>query len=247
MFSDALRSGAPVELVLSEMESRGLRAQRNLRVDEVVPLADILRYRSGASGCSGGLHGAISGHRPGRPCDGCIPCNRPNVLGIQALKKQDVNVDILVLSNGDGAARNRMCKGRACSLERSRSHTRGALQYVDRGDYVSLPSTMPYPWAVVASNPHRCFGRWWLGCSRGSPNPLATRGCSDGCTVASMDTAGQQVVPTTQTDHVATHDAHIDTALAPHPGCADCRRCMVVLASNGWLRPDCAGASLARA
>jgi hypothetical protein len=103
LFSQALRSGEPVELSLENELGRGSRAQRNLRMDEVAPLVTSIRMDDPELQASAEAWFApqrIEGRT--ETITAVIPCNRGVPLGLQALKNQDVDVDVLILSNGDG-------------------------------------------------------------------------------------------------------------------------------------------------
>jgi len=101
--AEALRVGESVELFLSEKLGRGSRAQRNLRLDEIVPLcasadSDDPDLKEHMDRC----RAPAAGDRRPETVTVVIPTHRRVPLGVPALSSQDMDVRIIVLSNGEG-------------------------------------------------------------------------------------------------------------------------------------------------
>ena len=99
-FSDALRRGEPVHLVLSD------DLPRDLRLDELAPLCASIRAPDPRTQAAMDAFLAPRGG-PDRPerVTAVIPCSRGLPIGVSALRDQDVRVRVLVASNGDGPRR----------------------------------------------------------------------------------------------------------------------------------------------
>ena len=205
MFSAALRAGTSIELVLSELGQRGRRAQRNLRVDEVAPLVDEIRIADAT------LQAAADTYRAPSRVEGrtdtvtaIIPSNRKTVMGINALRNQDVDVQVLILSNGecpthvDGARVIRLpWEGHGATRAR-------ALEFVET-EYVffTVDDAIPQGEGCIRTLIDALnTGGWEAAVARQIPWPH-----SDAVTAARLrrwTPPGKRVVPTLQTDHVAT-------------------------------------------
>lgn len=98
---DALRRNERVRLVLADDFPKRLRA------DQIVPLVDAVETRTGA------FTQALSAHLPRTGSAGAspisvtaiVPTHRRTPVGLQALRGQDCDVEVLVLANGDAADR----------------------------------------------------------------------------------------------------------------------------------------------
>ena len=205
MFSAALRSGEPIELVLSDLERRGKRARRNLRVDEVAPLADVISIADPVLRASAEAYLAPPAvvNRDDR-VTAVIPSNRKMLLGLQALHKQDVCVDVLVLSNGDGP--HELDDARVVRVPwKGHGSTRAeAINHV-QSDYVffTVDDAIPLGRGCIRTLIDALeLGGWDAVIARQIPWPHA-----DAITASRLrqwTPPGEQVVPTMQTDHVAT-------------------------------------------
>jgi len=103
LFAEALRQGVPVELVLEAGIGRGVRGKRNIRIDEVAPLVDSIRIADPDLQAAAEAWCAPPAKRDrSERVTVVIPCNRGIPLGLKALLEQDVDVDVLILSNGPG-------------------------------------------------------------------------------------------------------------------------------------------------
>ena len=205
LFSAALRGGHSVELVLSESRGRGLRAQRNLRLDEVAPLVDRIRIPDPT------LQAAAEEYRAPVRQEGrtetvtaVIPCNRNSLLGIKALRDQDVKVEVLVLSNGDGPRKVDGARVVRVPWEGHGTTRARALDYIET-EYVffTVDDAIPQgPGCIRTLIDALQCGGWEAAVARQIPWPH-----SDAVTAARLrrwTPPGKRVVATVQTDHVAT-------------------------------------------
>ena len=206
MFSAALRTGVSIELVLSELGQRGQRAQRNLRIDEVAPLVDVIRIADPALQAAADTYRAPA-REVGRTdsVTAIIPSNRNVLLGINALRKQDVDVQILVLSNGDGPSQIEGARVIRLPWEGHGTTRARALEYVD-SDYVffTVDDAIPQGEGCIRTliDALEDGSGWEAAVARQIPWPHA-----DAVTAARLrrwTPPGKRVVSTVQTDHVAT-------------------------------------------
>jgi len=101
--ADRIRQGESVDLHIAASEGRGQRLSRNLRLDEIVPLCRSVTCEDPAMAEAARLLMAPSARSDSEgSVTAIIPCNRGVPAGIQALRSQDVDVSVLVLSNGEG-------------------------------------------------------------------------------------------------------------------------------------------------
>lgn len=99
-FTSALRRGERVHLVLSEA------LPRDLRLDELAPLcASIKAPDPRTQAAVDALRAPAGGAGRSERVAAVIPCSRGLPIGVSALRDQDVNVRVLVVSNGDGPRR----------------------------------------------------------------------------------------------------------------------------------------------
>ena len=205
MFSAALRAGDSVELILSESSGRGFRAQRNLRLDEVVPLVDRIRISDPALQAAAEEYRApIREENRTETVTAVIPCNRDSLLGIKALRDQDVHVEVLVLSNGNGPQRVDGARVIRVPWEGHGVTRARALDYIET-EYVffTVDDAIPRGQGCIRTLIDALqSGGWEAAVARQIPWPH-----SDAVTAARLrrwTPPGKRVVPTTQTDHVAT-------------------------------------------
>jgi len=205
LFSDALRSGEPIELTLDVNLGRGLRAQRNLRMDEVAPLVTSIDMSDPELQAAAEVWRAPVG-RAGRTetVTAVIPCNRGVPLGLRALKAQDVNVQVLILSNGDGPQTVDGARVVRVPWQGHGSTRAGAIQYID-SDYVffTVDDAIPMGEGCLGSLVDAVEeGRWDAVVARQVPWPdadavTATR-------IRHWTPPGEKVTSFHQTDHVGT-------------------------------------------
>ena len=205
LLADAIRRGEPIELVLDDGLGRGARAKRNLRMDEVAPLVDTIRIADPQLQASAELWKAPEGvgQRDERVTV-VIPCNRGIPAGIKALQKQDVDVDVLILSNGPGPFAVEGARVVRVPWEGHGRTRARALSYIDT-EYVFFTVDDAIP-----------MGRGCLGCLvdallEGAWDAVVARQVpwpdADSVTASRIrrwTPPGQKVTAFSQTDHVGT-------------------------------------------
>jgi hypothetical protein len=99
----ALKRGEPLHLRLMKPIRRGVRASRNCRLDEIVPLCASVEFSDDDVGFAASEWSAPSGaQRRGPSVTVVIPTRGDSPPAVDAFLAQDVNVRVLILSNGDG-------------------------------------------------------------------------------------------------------------------------------------------------
>jgi hypothetical protein len=205
LLSKALRAGEPVELSLANNLGRGLRAQRNLRMDEVAPLVSSIHTDDPD------LQAAAEAWRAPSASVGrtetitaVIPCNRGIPLGLRALREQDVDVEVLILSNGDGPEAVDGAQVLRVPWEGHGSTRAGAIQHIE-SDYVffTVDDAIPMGQGCLSTLVDALEnGRWDAVVARQIPWPdadavTATR-------IRHWTPPGEKVTSFPQTDHVGT-------------------------------------------
>lgn len=201
----ALRAGESVDLFLSGNLGRGERAQRNVRLDEIVPLcasvdsddselaAHLARYRAPEAG-------------EGRPetVTVVIPTHRRVPRSIPALMSQDMDVRIIVLSNGDGPTE---VAGAEVQQVEWLGHGATRAAVLDRIDsefvFFTVDDAIPLGAGFLRTLIEGLeSGTWDAAVARQIPWPDA-----DAVTASRLrrwTPPGNQVIAMSQTDHVAT-------------------------------------------
>jgi len=203
--SALIRSGEPVDLTVGADCGRGRRANRNIRFDELVPLCRSIDFEDPSLAGLAKLFEAPRA-RAGRTerITAVIPCNRSSPIGVAALKAQDMDVEVLVLSNGHGP--KTVDGARVISVDwKGHGATRAlALEHVDTefvffsvDDALVLGEGCLHTLADALDD-----GLWDAAVARQIPWPDA-----DAVTAARLrrwTPPGQTVQPMLQADHVAT-------------------------------------------
>lgn len=203
--SERIRSGAPIHLEIATISSRGKRMGRNLRMDEIVPLVDTItssdptfssRFQDfSAPGAEEGASGTVTA---------IIPCSRNAPIGVRALTRQDVKVDVLVLSNGAGpqsvpGARVERVLWEGHGTTRSKAIADVNTDYV----FFTVDDAIPLGRGCIRTLIQALeSGPWDAVVARQIPWPD-----SDAVTASRLrrwTPPGHRVVPMEQTDHVAT-------------------------------------------
>ena len=203
--AERLRSGVPIHLEIATMSGRGKRMARNLRVDEIAPLADTITSSDpvfsrgiqefSAPGAEGGVAGTVTA---------IIPASRQAPLGVRSLLSQDVDVDVLVLSNGSGpesvpGARVERVEWEGHGTTRARAVERVSTDYV----FFTVDDAIPLGRGCIRTLVQAIeSGPWDAVVARQIPWPD-----SDAVTASRLrrwTPPGHRVVPMEQTDHVAT-------------------------------------------
>jgi hypothetical protein len=99
----ALKRGESLHLRLRKPMGRGVRGSRNCRLDEIVPLCASVELSGEVVGYAGAEWAAPSGVERGDPSvTVVIPTRGDSSPAVDAFLAQDVNVRVLILSNGNG-------------------------------------------------------------------------------------------------------------------------------------------------
>jgi hypothetical protein len=200
-----IRRGEAVDLWVGIGPERGHRARRNIRLDELVPLCRSIEFEDPSLRDVSRLHRA-PGSQPGR-CErvtAVIPCSRDLPIGLTALLEQDVGVDVLILSNGDGPTDVEGARVVRVEWEGHGTTRARALEHVET-DYVffTVDDAIPLGAGCLRTLMEALDqGSWDAAVARQLPWPDA-----DAVTAARLrrwTPPGHQVVPMSQTDHVAT-------------------------------------------
>ena len=200
-----IRRDEPIHLTVASASDRGHRARRNLRIDEIAPLSDSLIFEDPKLAEAAHLYAAPQA-RP--DCDAkvtaIIPCNRGVPIGINALRAQDVDIDIRVFSNGSGpdhvpGARVVHAKWEGHGPTRARAIEDVETEYV----LFTVDDAIPLGQGCIRMLVEALnTGGWEAAVARQIPWPDA-----DAVTAARLrkwTPPGRKVVPMAQTDHVAT-------------------------------------------
>jgi hypothetical protein len=203
--ADMIRRGQPIHLTMDAASHRGHRAQRNIRIDEVAPLCDSIhiadqRLSAAASAylapkSKGGAKATVTA---------VIPTNRGCPAGIKALLSQDVDVDILVVSNGAGPDHVEGARVLRMDWDGHGSIRARALNHVS-SDYVffTVDDAIPLGGGCIRQLIEVLDGGGWdAAVARQIPWPDA-----DAVTAARLrrwTPPGHHVVQMAQADHVAT-------------------------------------------
>jgi len=203
--SAMLRRGERIDLHVGSDSGRGQRAQRNIRLDEIVPLCDSVSFEDQSLRDVGRTFEAPRAE-PGRAekVTVVIPCSRATPIGIASLQAQDMETDILVLSNGDGP---QVVEGaRVVQVDwEGHGRTRAkALEYVETDlVFFTVDDAIPLGSGCLRTLAEALdSGGWEAAVARQVPWPDA-----DSVTAARLrrwTPPGHQVVSMLQTDHVAT-------------------------------------------
>ncbi len=200
-----LRIGEPVHLHIDTMDGRGHRMTRNLRMDEIVPLVDSISVDDAALARAAREFAAPAGiSGSAASVTAVIPCSRTAPIGMRSLLSQDVELDVLILSNGAGP---KSVEGARVERVPWRGHgaTRAdAVQRVDT-DYVffTVDDAIPLGRGCIRTLVEALeTGPWDAVVARQIPWPDA-----DAVTASRLrrwTPPGHRVVPMEQTDHVGT-------------------------------------------
>lgn len=203
--AERIRRGESVDLHIEASTRRGARRSRNLRLDEIVPLCRTVTCDDPAmADAAQRLMPSAAVARSDKRVTAIIPCSRGVPLGVEALRSQDVDVSVLVLSNGDGPSQVPGATVRRVPW-RGHGQTRAdAIAEVDT-EFVLFTVDDAIPLGVgcirTLIGALEC-GDWEATVARQIPWPDA-----DAVTAARLrrwTPPGQRVVPMAQADHVAT-------------------------------------------
>lgn len=203
--SERIRRGEPVDLHIAASGSRGQRLSRNLRLDEIVPLCRSVTCDDPAMAEAAQLLAAPKARDDAEgSVTAIIPSNRGLPSGVEALRSQDVDLSVLVLSNGDGPSQVPGATVRRVPW-RGHGQTRAAAIADVESEYVLFTVDDAIPLGagcvrtlIAALN----SSNWQAVVARQIPWPDA-----DAVTAARLrrwTPPGQQVVSMPQADHVAT-------------------------------------------
>lgn len=184
---------------------RGHRMARNLRMDEVMPFVDSVACDDAAirrTFKEFSAPGALPGHAG--TVTAIIPSSRGVPLGVRSLVNQDVDVRVLVLSNGDGPHEVSGAEVKRVAWDGHGATRANAIQWVE-SDYVffTVDDAIPLGQGCIRTLIEALeSGPWDAAVARQIPWPDA-----DAVTAARLrrwTPPGHRVVPMEQTDHVAT-------------------------------------------
>ena len=204
-FAQKIRQYDAIHLTISESLGRGVRGRRNLRIDEIAPLCQSISSDDPRVAEAYQMYAAPP-PKPGSSATvtAIIPCNRGVPLGVRALLEQDIHVEILVLSNGEGpkhvdGARVIQADWDGHGPVRSRALEHVQTEYV----FFTVDDALPLGAGCIRTLAEALdSGGWEAAVARQIPWPDA-----DAVTAARLrrwTPPGQRVVPMDQTDHVAT-------------------------------------------
>ncbi len=200
-----IRRGESVDLHFESLKGRGQRLGRNLRLDEIVPLCHSVSFDDldwteaarplAAPAAMGGADACVTA---------VIPSSRGMPIGIAALRAQDVDVSVLVLSNGEGPSEVPGAEVKRVEWRGHGATRAAALELVDTEFvFFTVDDAIPLGEGCLRTMVEVLRGGDWDAVvARQIPWPDA-----DAVTAARLrrwTPPGQHVVPMAQTDHVAT-------------------------------------------
>ena len=203
--ADRIRRGEPVDLHIAAPEGRGQRLTRNLRLDEIVPLCRTVTCDDSAMAeAVKRLEAPSAVADMDETVTAIIPCSRGVPVGVRALRAQDVDVSVRVLSNGEGPLEVPGATVRRVAWTGHGQTRAAALADVDT-EFVlfTVDDAIPLGEGCVRTLIQALKdGDWEAAVARQIPWPDA-----DAVTAARLrrwTPPGRNVVAMPQTDHVAT-------------------------------------------
>ena len=203
--ADQIRCGEPVDLWVSAAIGRGSRARRNIRYDELVPLCRSIDFEDASLADVGRVFAAPEA-KEGRSerITAVIPCSRSVPIGVEALRGQDMEVDVLVLSNNGGPTEVEGAQVLAVEWEGHGTTRARALEHIET-EFVFFTVDDA---VVLGAGCLRVLvealdsGGWDAAVARQIPWPDAN--AVTAARLRRWTPPGNQVVGMIQTDHVAT-------------------------------------------